>query len=474
MLGPQLHLKQTSRHCRDHVQRTTAQQPSGTDVANLRKEVDKLQWQFDEDVQKSAVLFCLQNSADILYSHQQRPRSGTPDHDFFLSQLGASSHSSSGQEASSSVCPFMDCQPGQVDSRHAQSPAPSGSPFVQAAAPAASALAQPPPQPSAPPGSTLAHPPAVVGSALAQSSARLGSAVVQPPPAPPGQASGNDMESQPLPGGQATLQDSDAAGADPAFLGANADLNRPETINLDRSGQVESVSISANGQHFTYNVNNWTPFCCAIMTQSAVEAAIKWGHNSVLQLDSTFGSNAQKFPLFTLLAVDEDFKGVPLAFLVASHERVELIKEFLEAVSAKVKDPVLVDAMFRDLLELMRYTKRGMDLTAARQACAELAEAFCMKWAAQDTFIQYFRTEWMPKLEMVVQLFRDIAGCPINTTSHIEGWHSTLKLTFLSGKRRLTNRRLDWLLWTLQSRVTEHFVARAHEQDVGVRLNTKA
>ncbi|KAK9901081.1 hypothetical protein WJX75_002389 [Coccomyxa subellipsoidea] len=54
--------------------------------------------------------------------------------------------------------------------------------------------------------------------------------------------------------------------------------------------------------------------------------------------------------------------------------------------------------------------------------------------------------EWpkrMSNLYMVMQLFRDIAGCPINTTSHIEGWHSTLKGTFLTEKRRLTNRFFD-------------------------------
>ncbi|BDA41482.1 Coiled-coil domain-containing protein 39 [Coccomyxa sp. Obi] len=134
--------------------------------------------------------------------------------------------------------------------RHAQPPAPSGSPFEQAAALVASALAQPPSQPAAPPGSTLAHPPAVVGSALAQSLAPLGSAMVQPPPPPPGQAGGNiagisDMEPQPLPRGQATLQDSDAAGADPAFLGANADLNRPESINLDSGLRERHISASA-------------------------------------------------------------------------------------------------------------------------------------------------------------------------------------------------------------------------------------
>ena len=107
--------------------------------------------------------------------------------------------------------------------------------------------------------------------------------------------------------------------------------------------------------------------------------------------------------------------------------------------------------------------------------------------------------------DMIMQIFRDIAGCPINTTSHIEGWHSTLKVsrnldaslpclgqihlqfkqhplirsawlqgTFLTGKRRLQNRRIDWLLWILVSQVTEAFTVRAFAQADGAVSNLKA
>ena len=32
--------------------------------------------------------------------------------------------------------------------------------------------------------------------------------------------------------------------------------------------------------------------------------------------------------------------------------------------------------------------------------------------------------------DALVQIFWDLIGCPINTTSHIEGWHSTLKVYY--------------------------------------------
>jgi hypothetical protein len=32
---------------------------------------------------------------------------------------------------------------------------------------------------------------------------------------------------------------------------------------------------------------------------------------------------------------------------------------------------------------------------------------------------------------MIMQVYRDLAGCDINCTSHVEGWHLTLKVHFL-------------------------------------------
>lgn len=32
---------------------------------------------------------------------------------------------------------------------------------------------------------------------------------------------------------------------------------------------------------------------------------------------------------------------------------------------------------------------------------------------------------------MIMQVYRDLAGCAINCTSHVEGWHKTLKVRFL-------------------------------------------
>lgn len=84
---------------------------------------------------------------------------------------------------------------------------------------------------------------------------------------------------------------------EPAFRGADESADRPELINLDRAEQpalVQDRSTDDDGETFNYNPLNFSPFSIAIMQPENVEAAIKFGHGRSLQLDSTFGCNAQK------------------------------------------------------------------------------------------------------------------------------------------------------------------------------------
>jgi len=48
------------------------------------------------------------------------------------------------------------------------------------------------------------------------------------------------------------------------------------------------------------------------------EAAWKYGHGSQLIMDGTFGLCDKRMLLFILMGLDEDHKGVPLAFLLFS------------------------------------------------------------------------------------------------------------------------------------------------------------
>ena len=73
------------------------------------------------------------------------------------------------------------------------------------------------------------------------------------------------------------------------------------------------------------NVDNWTTFILAIMRPSGVAMAAKFGHRRPLQMDATFGTNNLKFPLFTILVVDDHGQGIPVAWMLCSRELTECI-----------------------------------------------------------------------------------------------------------------------------------------------------
>jgi hypothetical protein len=118
-----------------------------------------------------------------------------------------------------------------------------------------------------------------------------------------------------------------------------------------------------------------------------------------------------------------------------------------------------------DLLALMRFNPPITEDTDVAAVAAAHYAILCKKWAAEKAFLAYFKSEWWDKLgeksivvvislnsllhpyyyvtfnsfkrfvtkccamaEMIMQIFRTTAGCPINTTSHIEGYHGSLKV----------------------------------------------
>ena len=141
---------------------------------------------------------------------------------------------------------------------------------------------------------------------------------------------------------EAEEHDSTPAGAalDPAFDGADDDLSRPESLILERDTQphLADPRISSEaGRVYHFDPAQWTHFAIGVMQDCNVEAAIRWGHMRPLQLDSTFNCNTQKFPVYTLVVVDDHNKAVPIAFCICSQERADLLERFIKAVTDKVK-----------------------------------------------------------------------------------------------------------------------------------------
>lgn len=70
--------------------------------------------------------------------------------------------------------------------------------------------------------------------------------------------------------------------------------------------------------HYSPRVTRGERFEVCIATPEMKEAAWKYGHESQIILDGTFGVCDKKILLFIVMGVDENKKGVPLAFLLFS------------------------------------------------------------------------------------------------------------------------------------------------------------
>ena len=101
-------------------------------------------------------------------------------------------------------------------------------------------------------------------------------------------------------------------------------LSNPSLLeqSLQRGGQEASaVYVQHLDSAFTCHPDNWKPFQLDWTREVNVADAIKWGHNRQVQIDATFGSNNLKFPLFTLVVIDDFNRGIPVAWMVASREQ---------------------------------------------------------------------------------------------------------------------------------------------------------
>jgi hypothetical protein len=60
------------------------------------------------------------------------------------------------------------------------------------------------------------------------------------------------------------------------------------------------------------------PFTIGIQTSTQCESMLSYGHNGVIFMNATFGTNDMKLYLFTLMGFDDHYMGVPLVWIITS------------------------------------------------------------------------------------------------------------------------------------------------------------
>jgi len=309
-------------------------------------------------------------------------------------------------------------------------------------------------------------------------------------------------------------------GSNPGTMPRDAVIDGKDVLNSQRRVYAEEWQLDlsdAQSVHlFVHNnadivlkyqpfIKDVQPFILVIATPYMLEQLIKYGHGKSIMIDATFGTNKWKFPLTTFMVVDENNHGVPVAWAIHSAEDSGTILHCFDALAIKTKEmkpnfvprEVLIDDAAAEILaqtnsiwgkagvpyklciwhvkrswlknviwkvkDVLRRKIIFKELQAILD-CREidsaktLMQAFISKWhPLEPGIVGYFQINWELKIKAWCMAWR----MGQSTTSALESYHGHLKSGDLRGKKYLRNRRLDWLLFQLVTKVALRYLGHA-------------
>eukprot|EP01018_Ginkgo_biloba_P003130 Gb_12399 [translate_table: standard] len=105
-------------------------------------------------------------------------------------------------------------------------------------------------------------------------------------------------------------------------------LHRKDFVSTDLWVRQECQSI------FFYQklVDDHTTFIIGLQTPWMRKMTVKFSHNSLIAMDSTFSTNKYGYQLYTLMVFDKQQNGLPIAWVISSPDKVSDIKIWLSAL----------------------------------------------------------------------------------------------------------------------------------------------
>ncbi|KAJ1518917.1 hypothetical protein ONE63_011474 [Megalurothrips usitatus] len=232
-------------------------------------------------------------------------------------------------------------------------------------------------------------------------------------------------------------------------------------------------------------------FMLGIQTKRQAQLMADHCHK-ILLVDETHGTNHHKYQLLTLMIIDDNRRGWPVAHLITSKSNAETLQYFFKALKANVPagveldincvisddDAALINAMdlgicgslgkLRHILckwhllrALQKNLKSHVPLNMGEDMMTELRvmvnekdeevfkkmqSGFIAKYensSQTKTYIEYYRKNYEVRMQKWAMCFRKFPHANIKTTGHIESFHHRLKKVYL---KRKVNRRLDDLV----------------------------
>ncbi|KAK9948373.1 hypothetical protein M0R45_003953 [Rubus argutus] len=235
------------------------------------------------------------------------------------------------------------------------------------------------------------------------------------------------------------------------------------------------------------------PFILGIQTEWQLQQLIRFGHRSLIAVDSTFGIKRLKYPLCTLLVFDSRHHALPVAWIITRSFSKPDVSKWMKALLGRARsvepgwkasgfliddaaaetDPIrdifgcpVLFSLWRVRRSWLRnIVKKCNNTEVQRELFKRLGNIVYGIWGGSDTavaleqltqdfvdqtaFMEYFKSYWVPKIEMWLSTMRSLPLASQEASGAIEAYHVKLKVKLFDDSHLGALQRVDWLVHKL-------------------------
>ncbi|XP_028766007.1 uncharacterized protein LOC114723924 [Neltuma alba] len=289
-------------------------------------------------------------------------------------------------------------------------------------------------------------------------------------------------------------------------------------LDLDDQASIRMwIERNKKSVFFNQDTSESDPFILGIQTEWQLQQMIRFGHHSIVAADSTFGIKRLKYPLFTLLVFDSRHHALPVAWVITRSFTKADMSKWLKALIARARsvEPgwnvsgLLIDdaAADIDLLRdifccpivfslwrvrrswLRNIVKKCSSIEVQREIFKRLGtiaygiwggdntsvalEQLVMDFVDQTAFMEYFKTSWVPKIEMWLSMMRTLPLASQEASGAVEAYHVRLKAKLFDDSHLGALQRVDWSVHKLTTELHSSYWLERYADESDSFLNLK-
>ncbi|CAA6668854.1 unnamed protein product [Spirodela intermedia] len=269
-------------------------------------------------------------------------------------------------------------------------------------------------------------------------------------------------------------------------------------LDLDDQASIRMwVEKNKKSVFFYQDSSDTDPFILGIQTEWQLQQMVRFGHQSLLASDSSFGVNKLKYPLYTLLAFDSRQHALPVAWVITRTTGKQDVSKWMKVLADRVRatdsgwringfiiddaalevDPIrdvfcspILFCLWRIRRSWQRSViKRCSNPEVQREIFKRLGKILYSIWSKEDyigalgefiqdfvdqtAFMQYFKECWVPKLEMWLASMKDFPLASQEAGGAVEAYHLKLKSKLYDDSQLGSLQRVDWLVHKLTTEI---------------------